>query len=214
LFKDTVNHQYGFPASNELVMTLPYQFVDSLKSGVLQKLPSPWLNSIQRKIKNAQNNSIQIIQVIRLLGTKDVLPGNDMVNNLPAINKRYMNKIYMDKLRFYVNYGQVSNIIGDEPWMKSEVHCLCNLSSHRILMLTLGSKRKPIINKGELCGAGNNIEQIEISDMVTVANHGNLFPSVIIKKINSLDKTAKIKWDISRKTDTVELCHLKNTQSM
>jgi hypothetical protein len=61
LFKDTVNHQYNFPASNELVMTLPYQFVDSLKSEVWQKLPSPWLNSIQRKIKNGQNNSIQRI---------------------------------------------------------------------------------------------------------------------------------------------------------
>jgi hypothetical protein len=61
LFKDTVNHQYDFSARNELVMTLPYQFVDSLKIGVWQKLPSPWLNSIQRKIKNAQNNSIQRI---------------------------------------------------------------------------------------------------------------------------------------------------------
>ncbi len=74
-------------------------------------------------------------------------------------------------------------------------------------MLTLGSKRKPITNKGELCSAGNNIEQIEISDMVTVSNHANLFPLAIVKKINSLDKTAKIKWDISLKTDTVELCH-------
>ncbi len=46
LAKDTVNYQYDFPESNELVMTLPYQFVDSLKSGVWQKLPSPWLNSI------------------------------------------------------------------------------------------------------------------------------------------------------------------------
>jgi hypothetical protein len=34
LFKDTITHQYDFPASNELVMTLPYQFVDSLKSGI------------------------------------------------------------------------------------------------------------------------------------------------------------------------------------
>ncbi len=31
LFKDTISHQYNFPASNEWVMTLPYQFVDSLK---------------------------------------------------------------------------------------------------------------------------------------------------------------------------------------
>jgi hypothetical protein len=49
LFKDTINHQYNFPASIELVMSLPYQFVDSLKSEVWQKLPSPWLNLIQRK---------------------------------------------------------------------------------------------------------------------------------------------------------------------
>jgi hypothetical protein len=76
-------------------------------------------------------------------------------------------------------------------------------------MLALGSKRKPITNKGELRGAGNNTEQIEIGDMVTVSNHGNLFPLAIVKKRNSLDKTAKIKWDISLKIDTVELCHLK-----
>jgi hypothetical protein len=42
-----------------------------------------------------------------------------------------------------------------------------------------------------------------------VSNHGNLFPLAIVKKINSLDKTAKIKWDVPLKTDTVELCHLK-----
>jgi hypothetical protein len=99
-----------------------------------------------------------------------------MVNHLPAINEHYIYKIYMDKPRFYVNYGQIIDIIGDELWMKSEVHSLCNLSSHRILMLTSGSKRKSITNKGELCGAGNDIEQIEIGDMVTVSNHGNLFP--------------------------------------
>ncbi len=132
-----------------------------------------------------------------------------MVNHLSTIDEHYIYEIYMDKLRFYVNYGQISDIIGDEPWMKSEVHCHYNLSTHRMLMLTLGSKRKPITNKGELCSAGNNIEQIEIGDMVNVSNHGNLFPLAIVKKINSLDKTAKIKWNVSRKTDTVELCYLK-----
>ncbi len=95
----------------ELVMTLPYQFVASLKSGVWQKLPSPWLNLIQRKIKNAQNNSVQRIQVIRLLGTKDVLPGNDMVNHLPAINECYIYKIYMDKLRFYVTMVKSATLL-------------------------------------------------------------------------------------------------------
>jgi hypothetical protein len=126
-------------------------------------------------------SSVQL-HAIRLLGTKDVLPGNDLVNHHPAIDEHYIYGIYIDKSRFYVNYGQMSNIMGDEPWMKSEVHCLCNLSSHRILMLTLGLKRKPITNKGELCSAGNNIEQIETGDKVTVSNHGNLLPIMIVKK--------------------------------
>jgi hypothetical protein len=58
LFKDQVNHHYDIAASNELVMTLPFQFVDDLKTGVWQRLPTSWLNTIQRKVKNAQNNSI------------------------------------------------------------------------------------------------------------------------------------------------------------
>jgi hypothetical protein len=32
-----------------------------------------------------------------------------------------------------------------------------------------------------LCGAGKDLEQIEIGDMVTVSNHGNLFPFAIVK---------------------------------
>ncbi len=100
MFKDNVNHHYDFAASNELVITLPFQFVDGLKTNVWQRLLTSWLNTIQRKVKNAQNNSIQMITLVRVLGTKDVLPGNDIINDYPHMRERYIYKIYMDKSRF------------------------------------------------------------------------------------------------------------------
>jgi hypothetical protein len=162
LLKDNINHHYDFTASNELLTTLPFQFIDGLKTGVWQRLPKTWLNTIQRKVKTAQNNSIKTIKLVRVLGTKDVLPGNDIINYYPNMSERYIYEIYMDKSRFFVKYGQISEIIGDEPWMRSEVHCLCNLSSDRILTLTLGSKRKESSKNTKLFAVGDSNQTIEL----------------------------------------------------
>jgi hypothetical protein len=156
---------------------------------------------------------------VRVLGTKDVLPGNDIINYYPHMSKRYIYKIYMVNSRFYVKYGQISEIIGDKLWMRSEVHCLCNLSSNRILTLKLGSKRKDSSKNSNLCSArdsvepieidGDSVEPIEIGNLVTVSNHGNLFPIATVKQINYNEKNARVKWQVSLKTDNVNLCHLE-----
>jgi hypothetical protein len=39
LFKDKKDHYYSFGPSDELVQTLPFEFVDSLKGGAYIKLP-------------------------------------------------------------------------------------------------------------------------------------------------------------------------------
>jgi hypothetical protein len=66
---------------------------------------------------------------------------------------------------FFVSHGQISEIIGDEPWMDSEINCLCNVASGRKIWLTLGLKRKSV-----------DPMEINIGDWVSVSNHGNLFP--------------------------------------
>ncbi len=71
----------------------------------------------------------------------------------------------MEKTRFFVDFGQIHDINGDEPWLKSELHCLCNPSSKRTVMLTLGAKRK----------AEQETKKFLAGDLVTVANHSNLF---------------------------------------
>ncbi len=71
----------------------------------------------------------------------------------------------MEKSIFFMSHGQISEIIGDEPWMDSEINCLCNVASGRKIWLTLGSKRKSV-----------DPMEINIGNWVTVSNHGNLFP--------------------------------------
>ncbi len=44
LFKDKKDHYYSFGPSDELVQTLPYEFVDNLKGGAYTKLPSKWMS--------------------------------------------------------------------------------------------------------------------------------------------------------------------------
>jgi hypothetical protein len=44
--KDKKDHYYFFGWSDELVQTLPFEFVDSLKGGAYIKLPSKWMTNI------------------------------------------------------------------------------------------------------------------------------------------------------------------------
>lgn len=86
-----------------------------------------------------------------------MLPGNDVINYYPKISEQHICEIYMDKSRFYVKHGQISEIIGDEPWMRYEVHCLYNLSSNCIITLTLGSKRKELGENSKFIGIGDSV---------------------------------------------------------
>ncbi len=46
LFKDKKDHYYSFGPSDELVQTLPFEFMDNLKGGAYTKLPSKWMSNI------------------------------------------------------------------------------------------------------------------------------------------------------------------------
>ncbi len=39
----------------------------------------------------------------------------------------YIYEAFMEKSIFFVSHGQISEIIGDELWMDSEINCLCNV---------------------------------------------------------------------------------------
>jgi hypothetical protein len=66
LFKDKKDHYYSFGPGDELVQTLPFEFVDNLKGGAYIKLPSKWMNNIQSKLTQSQRNLITSIQLVRI----------------------------------------------------------------------------------------------------------------------------------------------------
>jgi hypothetical protein len=103
----------------------------------------------------------------------------------------------MDKSIFFVSYGQISEIIGDEPWMDSKINCLCYVVSGRKIWLTLGSNRKSV-----------DPMEINVGDWVTVSNCRNLFPQAQVKEIDFSKNVAKVKWEISCTTDVVEIANL------
>jgi hypothetical protein len=46
LFRDKKDHYYSFGPSDELVQTLPFEFVANLKGGAYTRLPSKWMSNI------------------------------------------------------------------------------------------------------------------------------------------------------------------------
>jgi hypothetical protein len=121
------------------------------------------------------------IQLVRSL-----MPSNNLCGVFPPTvepdkKTHYRYEAFMEKLIFFVSHGQTSEIIGDEPWMDSEINCLCNVASGRKILFTLGSKRKSM-----------DLMEINIGDWVTVSNHGSLFPQAQVKEIDFSKNLAKV----------------------
>jgi hypothetical protein len=165
LFKNKKDHYYSFETSDELVQTLSFEFVDNLKGGAYTKLPSKWMSNIQSKLTQSQRNLITSIQLVRKLLPSNNLRGVILLTVEPDKKTCYIYEAFMEKSIFFMSHEQISEIIGDEPWMDFEFNCLCNVASGRKIWLTLGSKRKSV-----------DPMEINIGDWVTVSNHGNLFP--------------------------------------
>ncbi len=102
---------------------------------------------------------------MRSLRPSDNLPSVLPLTVEPKEKSCYIYGVFMEKSIFFVSHGQIHEFIGDEPWMDSEINCLCNVASDRKIWSTLGSKRKSV-----------DPTEINIGDCVTVSNLGNLFP--------------------------------------
>ena len=79
IFRDNVNYHFEFPATSEIVQTLPYKFVDELKCSTWTKLPTQWTGYIRDKLSSATDNAIKSIKLVCIIGTDNLLPGNDDV---------------------------------------------------------------------------------------------------------------------------------------
>ncbi len=68
LFKDDI-HQ--FEASKELVMCMPFDFIDGLKDKKWTHIDKKWLGTLMKHLKKAQSSNIKQIRFIRHIGRLD-----------------------------------------------------------------------------------------------------------------------------------------------
>jgi hypothetical protein len=124
LFKDDIN---GFEASKELVMCMPFDFINGLKDKNWTRIDHKWSAKLTKHLKKAQPSNIKQIQFIRHIGRLDIY---DISREYDIEDDCHIYEIFLEKdITHYVNFGQINDIIRDEEWLQGEVYCLCNIAS-------------------------------------------------------------------------------------
>ncbi len=136
LFKENT---YEFEASKDLLMCMPFDFIDVLKDKKWTRIDQKWLARLMRHLKKAQSSNIKQIKFIRHIGTLDIY---DNSREYEIEDDCYIYEVIPDNnLTHYVSFGQIHDIIGDEEWLQGEGNCLSNIASSRIISLSLGAKK-------------------------------------------------------------------------
>jgi hypothetical protein len=190
MFKE--KYFYFFP-TNDLVKSMPFDFVNSLKDGKWTKLENKWLNDFKKTLKQAVSNSIKDVQFVCTI-MKDDLPFTE--SNLLNKDNDHIYQVTLDnesQSTFNVNNAQILDVIGEEGWMKGELNCICNIASSRIVTLSWGAKKK---SRPRL--------QLSIGDDVIVSNEQRSFKFWTTESLSWCSKKENVYFNNCRKFDVEE----------
>jgi hypothetical protein len=115
--------------------------------------------------------------------------------------------------KFYVNYMQIHDIVGDEEWLNGEIKTLSNIRSNRIVSLTWGCKKKESLNSNMCFNSEDTL--LCVGDCVIVLNHGVKWIHLArIVEINKVTSSTVFKWNTSLRKDIVDLvdCQMYNNE--
>ncbi len=151
---------------------------------------------LMKHLKKAQSSNIKQIRFIRHIGRLDIY---DSSREYEIKDDCYVYEVILENnLTHYVGFIKINDVKGNEEWLQEVSNCLCNIASSRIISLSLGAKKKESTNFDALC--------ICEGDPVSVENHGkNWIHLGHIISIDKNTKTAVVKWEDTRKKDTVHL---------
>ncbi len=140
-FKDDT---YEFKASKDLLMCMPFDFIDGLKDKNWTRFDHELLARLMKHLKKAQSSNIKQIRFIRHIWRFDIY---DNSREYEIEDECYIYEVILENdLTHYVSFGQIHDIIGDEEWLPVEGNCLCNIASSWITSLSLGAKKKESTN--------------------------------------------------------------------
>ncbi len=142
---------YEFEPIKELVLTMHFGFIESLKKG-WNHICKVWLDKLKQHLKNAGNRLIKQILLKKLTAILNLdssvkkirqpTEKNDLqeeienkdedkkITELPDWDKVIYDIVQTNGLKSSVKYSQINDIIGEEEWVDGEMNTLtCNISA-------------------------------------------------------------------------------------
>jgi hypothetical protein len=134
LFK---NENYSFCPRDDLVKSIPFEFIRTLKKDQYFLLPNKLLKNVNRILKKAEVNLIAKMKLFRLLRPNEYQkqPTNSMDRII------YEVELENGSSRL-VSFGDISNLVGDEKSTQGDTNCLSDLGSSRWLEFGWGAKKR------------------------------------------------------------------------
>jgi len=156
---------YEFEAISDLVLSMPYKFVNRLKEDVWTPLDKTWLKRLEHHLKECEKTSIKQIRLVRKTEAPNYTQNHNPENQYDFENNIIYEIILVDDTKLNIKYGQISDFVSDEEWINGEINCLSDIGSKRIVTLSWGAKTKD--SEDHTC------QQLNIGDLVTVSNQGD-----------------------------------------
>ena len=158
------NENYSFCPSDDLVKSIPFEFIRDLKNDKYLALPNKWLKNVNQILKKAQVNSIVKMKLFRLLRSNEY--NKQPSNSLDRII--YEVKLENGSSRL-VSFQEISNLVGDEKSTQGETNCLSDIGSCRWLNFGWGAKKKDSCLLEDV----STSDFFSVGEDVIVENHGN-----------------------------------------
>ncbi len=128
---------YSFCPSDDLVKSISFDFIRTLKNDKYFQLPNKWLKNVSQILKKAEVNLIAKMRLFRLLRPNEC--NKQPVESMDCI-------IYEVQLENgssgIVSFEDISNLVGDEKSTQGDTNCLSDLGSTCWLNFGWGAKKR------------------------------------------------------------------------
>jgi len=201
--------KYIFQPNDDLIMTLPFKWIQTLKNGEWTKLEKNWLTKINNNLNQASKNTVTSVRLVRCIGNSvhpDVWSSHQH-NSKDVYSWEYVYKVHVRNQEMYVYDHQIGDIIGEEAWLGSEWFTLTNVGSGRLVSLSIGSKKK---GSDDCSVAVKSDRDFSVGELVEVINHGSAWTHLAtVLSLDVQNDEVKVKWESTRNIDTISFSDLK-----
>jgi hypothetical protein len=141
-----------FECGNNMIISLPFSFVEKLRVGKDKPLPPNWLRQVK---SDALNSHLAQIKSMQLWRYRRMMVSDTQSSADPIYEIEYTNDVRKSMRRAYVSERIATEFLKPEPWKVDQVTSLCFLRNYRKLVFGEGAKASRSDGQRSSCGKEN-----------------------------------------------------------